>query len=325
MERLSKQRLPALVVLACAWLALPAAAADYPEKPIRFIVPFPAGGGTDGLARILGIKLTEFWGQQVLIDNRVGAQGSIGTAAGAKAPPDGYTITLAHSGSLAINPHLYSAPGYDTLKDFAAVSGGVEMPFILVVHPSVPVKTMRDLALVAKQNPGKLTFASSSSGPWIAGELFKLTTKTDLVHIPYKGGAPAVVDLLAGYVGIMFTVPFPTVPHVKAGKLRAVTLLGAKRIEAMPDVPTAIEAGYPELSNVTEWYGVVAPAATPAQTIAKLNGAVVRALNSPDVLKRIASLGQYPAPSTPAEFKEYMRVDYERWGKVVKAAGIKLE
>ncbi len=321
MERLLK-----LLILALALAApLCRAADDYPGKSIRFVVPFPAGGGTDGLARILGAKLTETWGQQVVIDNRGGAQGNIGTATGAKAAPDGYTITLAHSGSLAINPHLYSSPGFDTLKDFAAVSGGVIMPFILVVHPSVPVKTMKDLALLAKQHPAKLTFASSSSGPWIVGELFKLTTKTDMVHVPYKGGAQAVIALLSGEVGIMFTVPFPTVPHVKSGKLRAVTLLGDKRIEAMPDLPTAVEAGYPALSNVLEWYGVVAPAATPRETIARLNAAIVRALKSPDVLERIHSLGQYPAPSTPAEFAEFMRVDYERWGKVVKASGAKVE
>lgn len=320
MERLFK---PLILAIALA-APLGFAAENYPEKAIRFVVPFPPGGGTDGLARTLGEKLTEMWGQPVIIDNRGGAQGSIGTALGARAAPDGYTITLAHSGSLVINPHLYSAPGYDTLKDFAAVSGGVSMPFILVVHPSVPVKTMKDLALLAKQNPRKLTFASSSSGPWIVGELFKLTTGTDMVHVPYKGGAPAMVGLLTGEVGIMFTVPFPTVPHVKAGKLRPVTLLGRKRIEAMPHVPTAAEAGYPELGDVVEWYGVAVPAATPREKIVRLNGAIVRALNSPDVLKRIDALGQYPAPSTPEAFRQRIREDFERWGKVVKASGAKL-
>ena len=313
---------------ALAFIAAPVmcgAAEDYPGRPIRFLVPFPAGGGTDGMARILGTKLTEMWGQQVIIDNRAGAQGNIGTAAGAKAVADGYTITLAHSGSLAINPHLYSAPGFDTLKDFAAVSNGVLMPFILVVHPSVPVKTTKDLVQLAKQRPGQLSFASSSSGPWIAGELFKLTTGTDMVHVPYKGGPQAVMAILSGEVGITFTVPFPTVPHVKSGKLRALTLLGAKRIDAMPDVPTAVEAGYPALGNVTEWYGVIAPAATPLDILVKLNAAVVRALNSQDVLARIRSLGQYPAPRTAAEFAEFIRADYERWGKVVKASGTKVE
>jgi tripartite-type tricarboxylate transporter receptor subunit TctC len=315
-----------LLVVALAFASATARAADtYPDKALRFVVPFPPGGGTDGLARILGAKLTEFWSQQVIIDNRAGAQGSIGTAAGAKAPPDGYTITLAHSGSLVINPHIYKAPGYDTLKDFSAVSGGVSMPFVIVVHPSLPVKTMKDLAAIARQNPGKLSFASSSAGPWVVGELFKLTTKTDMIHVPYKGGGPAAVDLLAGYVTIMFSVAFASVPHVQSGRLRGVAILGTKRIEAMPDVPTAVEAGYPELSNVTEWYGVVVPAATPRDVVSKLNAAVVKALNSPDVVKRIASLGQYPQPTTPAEFAQIIKTDYERWGKVVKDARIKVE
>ena len=318
---------PVLLLALATLLIAPAAhaAESYPEKPLRFVVPFPPGGGTDGLARILGAKLTEFWNQQVIIDNRAGAQGSVGTAAGAKAVPDGYTITLAHSGSLAINPHLYSNTGYDTLKDFAAVSGGVNMPFLLIVHPSVPATTMKELAALARQNPGKLTFASTSAGPWVVGELFKLTTKTQMLHVPYKGGGPAVIDLLTGYVTIMFSVPFASVPHVKAGKLRPITILGAQRIEAMPDVPTAIEAGYPELGNVNEWYGVVAPAATPPEIVGRLNAAVVKALNAPDVLKRIASLGQYPQPTTPAEFAQIIKSDYERWGKVVRQADIKVE
>jgi tripartite-type tricarboxylate transporter receptor subunit TctC len=323
MARLSRIGVIAMLIAIAPSLCV--AADDYPNKPLRFLVPFPAGGGTDGMARILGGKLTEMWGQQVVIDNRAGAQGNIGTAAGARAAPDGYTLTLAHSGSQAINPHLYSAPGFDTLKDFAAVSNGVIMPFILVVHPSLPVKTTKELVALAKQRPGQLTFASSSSGPWIAGELFKLTTGTDMIHVPYKGGPQAVMALLSGESGIMFTVPFPTVPHVKSGKLRPLAMLGDKRIEAMPEVPTAVEAGYPALGNVTEWYGVVVPAATPQELVVKLNAAVVRALNSPDVLARIRGLGQYPAPSTTAQFAEFMRADYERWGKVVKASGARVE
>lgn len=312
----------ALAVLAAPGLC--AAADDYPARPLRFLVPFPAGGGTDGMARILGTKLTEMWGQQVIIDNRAGAQGNIGTAAGAKAAPDGYTLTLAHSGSLAINPHLYSAPGFDTLKDFAAVSNGVLMPFILVVHPSLP-KTVKELVQLAKERPGQLTFASSSSGPWIAGELFKLTTKTDMIHVPYKGGPQSVMAVLSGETGITFTVPFPTVPHVKSGKMRALAILGDKRIDVMPEVPTAAEAGYPGIGSVTEWYGVAVPTGTPVEIITKLNAAVVQALNSPDVLARIRGLGQYPAPSTPAQFADFIRADYERWGKVVKASGAKVE
>ena len=312
-----------LLAIACA--ASPGFAQGFPDKSVRLIVPFPPGGGTDGFGRILGAKLTEIWGQQVIIDNRGGAQGNIGTALGARAAPDGYTLTLAHQGALTINPHLYSKPGYDTLRDFAGVSRGTDMAFILVVHPSLPVKTMKDLALLAKQNPGKLTFASTSSGPQMAGELFRLTTGTDMLHIPYKGGGPATIDLLAGHVAIMFANPTATVPHVKSGKLRALGVMGPKRNEALPDVPTAIEAGYPDLGNVIEWYGVVVPAATPREIIARLNASVVQAINSPDVFKRITSLGQTPVTSTPEEFDGWIRSEFERWGKVVKASGAKAD
>lgn len=307
--------------------ALPAAgvAAQFPERSLRFIVPFPPGGGTDGFARVLGGKLNEIFGQPVIIDNRAGAQGSIGTALGARAAPDGHTLTVGHSGSLVINPHLYAQTGYDTLRDFAPVSGGVSMPFALAVHPSVPAASARELAAYAKANPGKLTFASSSSGPWIAGELFRLTTGTNMVHVPYKGGAPATAALLGGEVSVMFTVPFTTVPQVKAGRLRVLMVLARSRIEALPDVPTAVEAGYPDLANVSEWYGVVAPSGTPRAALARLNAAVVQALQSADVQKRLAELGLAAAPSTAEAFGQMIREEYLRWGKVVKASGAKLE
>ena len=319
------KRLLHLLLLAVAGTAAPVFAQGFPDKAVRLIVPFPPGGGTDGFGRILGAKLTELWGQQVIIDNRGGAQGNIGTALGARAAPDGYTLTLAHQGALTINPHLYSKPGYDTLRDFAGVSRGTDMAFILVVHPSLPVKTMKDLASLAKHNPGKLTFASTSSGPQMAGELFRLTTKTDMLHIPYKGGGPATIDLLAGHVAIMFANPTATVPHVKAGKLRALGVMGPKRNEALPEVPTAIEAGYPDLGNVIEWYGVAVPAATPRDIIARLNASVVQAINSPDAFKRIVSLGQTPVTSSPEEFDGWIRSEFERWGKVVKASGAKAD
>lgn len=314
------------LILSCAIGApLGFAAQGYPDRPVRFIVPFPPGGGTDALARIISPRLTEFLGQQIIIDNRGGAQGNIGTALGAKAAPDGYTIMFAHQGAFVVNPHMYSKPGYDTLRDFAAVSRSTQMAFILVVHPSVPAKSMQELAALAKRIPGKLTFASTSAAPQLVGELFKLTTGTDMLHIPYKGGGPAVVDLLAGNVNMMFANPTSTVPHVKSGRLRALGVMDSKRNEALPDVPTAVEAGYPELGNVIEWYGVAVPAGTPRQIILKLNTAVVRALNAPDVIKSIQNLGQTPAPSTPEEFSQQIRQEYERWGKVVKASGAKVD
>ena len=321
MKRVSK-----LFVAALAFSAWHGFAADnYPEKPLRFIVPFPAGGGTDAFARILGSKLTEFWGQQVLIDNRPGAQGSIATAAGAKAAPDGYTITLAQSGALAINPHLYGNAGYDTLRDFTGVARGIEMPYTLVIHPSVPARTVRELVVLAKTFPGTLTHASVTSSSQLVGELFKLTTGTNMVHVPYKGAAPAVIDLLAGNISMLFAAPTPTIPYVKTGRLRALCVMGGKRLESLPEVPTGVEAGYKDLGNVLEWYGVVVPATTPRDIVARLNASIVRALQSGDVAERLRLVGQTPAPSTPAEFTEYIRLDYERWGKVVKASGAKPE
>ena len=324
-ENIMKRLLTSLM-LSMAFAVPPGFAADsYPERPVRFIVPFPPGGGTDAFARIVGAKLTEIWGQQVIIDNRAGAQGNIGTALGARATPDGYTMMLAHQGALVINPHLYGNPGFDTRRDFAAVSRGMTSAAVLVVHPSVAAKTMKDLALLAKQNPGKLTFASTASLQQLLGELFRLTTGTDMVHVPYKGAGPAVLDLLAGNVNMMFSNPTSTVPQVKAGKLRALAVLGPRRIDALPDVPTAVQAGYPEFNDVLEWYGVIAPAATPRATIVKLNAGVVRALGSPDVITRMNGIGQNSAPSTPEEFATQIRLEFERWGKVVKASGAKVD
>ncbi|HTO46877.1 MAG TPA: tripartite tricarboxylate transporter substrate binding protein [Burkholderiales bacterium] len=301
------------------------AQATFPDKPVRFIVPFPPGGGTDAFARIVGAKLAEAWGQQVVVDNRAGAQGNIGTALGAKAPADGYTITLAHQGALSINPHLYSNTGYDTLRDFAAISRGMETASVLVVHPSVPATTMQELAQLASERPGVLTFASTASLQQLLGELFKLTTGTNIVHVPYRGAGPAVNDLLSGNISMMFANPTSTVAQVKAGKLRALAILGTQHNEALPAVPTAVEAGFPQFSDAIEWYGVVAPAATPREIVVKLNAAVVRALKDPEVAARLSGVGQTPSPSTPEEFAAQIRSDHERWGKVVKASGAKAE
>ena len=301
------------------------AADDYPVRPVRWIVPAPPGGGTDAVGRIVGAKLSELWKQQVVIDNRGGAQGGLGTALGAKAAPDGYTITFAYTGPVAVNPHLYTSPGYDTLRDFAAVSRLTEQPMIMTAHPSMPFANLKELAAYAKQNPGKLSFASSASGQQLAGELFKLTAGVDIVHIPYKGAGPAVLDLLGGNVNLMVSNPTSVVPHVKSGKLKAVGILGAKRIDALPDVPAAAESGFPDLASVNEWYGVIAPAATPPAIVAALNAGILRALKSPDVLQRLQALGMSAAPSTPAEFNKQIREDYALWGKVVKLSGAKAD
>jgi tripartite-type tricarboxylate transporter receptor subunit TctC len=311
--------------LACACAAPAFAAESFPSKPVRFIVPFPPGGGTDALARVLGARLAEMWGQQDLVDNRAGAQGNIGTSLGAKAPPDGYTITLGHQGALTINPHLYRDPGYDTLRDFAPVTEATEMAFLLVVHPALPATSMKELEALARRNPGQLTFASTSSGPQMAGELFRLTTKTDMLHVPYKGAGPAVIDLLAGNVTIMFSNPTGAVPHVLAGRLRALGVMDTKRNPAIPDVPTALEQGYKDLASVIEWYGIVVPAATPRDVVSTLNASIHKALNSPEVVTRLAQLGQTRAFGTPEQFGQLMKSEHERWGRVVKASGAKVD
>jgi tripartite-type tricarboxylate transporter receptor subunit TctC len=320
--RLSMKAVAAAVAALMSAPALPAE--SFPSRPVRLIVPFPPGGGTDVFARILGAKLTEMWGQQVVVDNRSGAQGNIGALTGAKSPPDGYTIVLAQDGAFTINPHIYPHSELNIPRDFTAVSLGVTTTSMLSVHPGVPAKTVKELVQVAKQAPGKLTFASTSSSQQLLGELFKMTTGTNILHVPYKGGSLAVTDLLGGNVSMMFGTAAITLAHIKAGKLRPLVVLGNKRSSELPDVPTAAEAGYPALTTLT-WYGIVAPAATPPAIVAQLNAAIVRALTAPDVVQRLSAAGQTPAPSTPQEFTTQIRADYDRWGKIVKASGAKVD
>lgn len=304
---------------------IPALAQDYPSRPIRWIVPAPPGGGTDAVSRIVAPKLTEMWNQQVIIDNRGGVQGSLSHALTAKAAPDGYTILFAFSGPISVNPHLYSQVGYDSLRDFAGLTRLTQQPMVMTAHPSLPVTSLKEFAAHAKQNPGKLTFASSASLQHLAGELLKISAGINIIHVPYKGAGPAVIDLLGGNVNTMISNPTSVVPHIKTGKLRALGIIGANRIDALRDVPTAAEAGFPEFANVIEWYGMVAPAATPRPVVNKLNGAIVRALQMPDVQQRIQALGMTPSPSTPEELDKQIRADYALWGKVVKASGAKAD
>jgi tripartite-type tricarboxylate transporter receptor subunit TctC len=302
-----------------------AQATNFPDKPVRLVVPFPPGGGSDALARILSKKMPEIWSQPLVIDNRGGTQGSLGTASGIKSAPDGYTITLIVHGAMAINPFIYPNVGYDVTKDFAPVIRGTEQSYILVAHPKVPANTLKEVEALAKKQPGKLTFATSGAGPQLVGELFKLTTKTDLLHVPYKGAGPAVLAVLAGETNFMISNPTAVVPHIKAGKLKAIAVLGKSRNDAIPDVPHALEAGYPALSDIPEWYGFAVPAGTPVAIVNKLNADFARALNSPDVQVAIRNLGTTPSPSTPEEFARQIAFDYERWGRVVREAGVKAE
>ena len=314
--------------IACCFflIAFPALAADaFPNRPVRWIVPAPPGGGTDAVARIVSPKLVEMWKQPVIIDNRGGAQGSLGTALGAKSPPDGHTIVFAYSGPIVVNPHIYREVGFDALRDFAALTRLTQQPMIMTAHPSLPVASLKELAAYARQNPGRVTFASTASLQHLAGELFKLSASVNLIHVPYKGAGPAVLDLLGGNVNTMISNPTSVVPHVKSGRLRALGIIGAYRIDALRDVPTAAEAGFPEFASVIEWYGVLAPAATPRPIVDALNSAFVRALQMPDVQQRIQDLGMTPSTSTPADYDKQIRADYALWGKVAKTAGVKAE
>ncbi len=317
----------ATVVAACALACASAtthAQTSFPSKSVRIIVPFAPGGGTDAFSRTVGAKLTQTWGQQVLVENRPGAQGNIGTAAGAKAPADGYTLTLAYVGTLCINPHLYKDTGYDALKEFAAITRGTLEAWVLVVHPSLPVRSVKELVALAKQRPGQLFFASSASGTQLVGELFKQATGTNITHVPYKGAGPAVIDLLAGNVQIMYSNPTAAVPHMKSGRLRGLAVTGKQRLETLPDLITGVEAGYPQL-DVLGWYGMVAPSGTPAAIISKLNTDFVAALNASDVRERMKAIGQQLSPSTAEDFQQQIRADYELWGKVVRASGVKAD
>jgi tripartite-type tricarboxylate transporter receptor subunit TctC len=316
----------AVGIVAGLALAGPAKAQDYPSKPIRLVVPFAAGGATDVLARLVGERLTASLGQQVVVDNRPGAGGNIGSDIVARAEPDGYTILMGAVGTHAINPSLYPKMPYDPVKDFAPVTLVASVPNVLVVNPEVPAKSVQELIDLAKAKPGELNFASSGNGTSIhlSGELFKAMTGTDIVHVPYKGSGPAVTDLLGGQVQMMFDNMPSSLPHVKAGKLRALGVTSAKRSPALPEVPTIAEAGVPGY-DATSWFGILAPAGTPEPVVTRLQGAIVQALGEPEMRQRMADLGAEPVGDTPAEFGQFITAELAKWAKVVNDAGVKLE
>ncbi len=313
--------LTAMLIMASA-----APAQTYPIRPIRWVVTYPPGGPTDVVARAIGAKLTEAWGQQIVIDNRAGAGGVIGTDIAAKAVPDGYTLLFGTSAGLTINPALNSKLPYDAVKDFAPVSLLVLNPQILVVHPAVPVNSVKELIALAKARPGQLNYASVGLGSpnHMGMELLKALTGIDIVHVPYKGTGPAITDLLGGQVQVMFNSMPSVIPLVASGKLKGLAVGSVQRSPAVPDIPTVAEAGVPGFENVT-WYGMFAPAKTPHDIIVKLNKQVVQILASPEMAQRLASQGAEPRSSTPEELTKFMRVESERWKKVIKTAGIKVE
>jgi len=304
-----------------------AAAADaYPARPIRFVVAFPPGGGTDIIARSIAQKLAERLAQQVVVDNRPGAGGNIGTDIVAKSAPDGYTMLMGSAGPLAINASLFASMPFDPVRDLAPVTLAASTPNVLVVHPSLRAATVKELIALARTRPGEINFASSGHGTpaHLAGELFNSMAGVKLVHVPYKGAAPALADLLGGQVQLMFSTMPPALPHVKDGKLRALAVTSLKRSRATPDLPTVDEAALPGFEANT-WHGVVLPAGTPPAIIARLNREIVAILHLHEVVERLSSQGAEPVGSTPEEFAAYIRSETVKWAKVVRESGAKAE
>jgi tripartite-type tricarboxylate transporter receptor subunit TctC len=297
----------------------------YPSRPIRIVVAFTAGGTTDIIARLVGKKMTDAWGQPVLIDNRPGAGGNLGSNIVAKAPPDGYTLLIGSVGPLAVNATLYPNMPYDNLKDFAPICLVAEVPNMLIVHPSVPVHSVQDLIDLARAKPGTLNYGSTGNGTTghLSGELLNEQAKIDLVHIPYRG-ATAVTDLLGGQIQLMFATIPSVIQHVRAGSLRAIAVTSSRRSAALPDIPTVAESGYPGF-EASSWYGFVAPAGTPDPIIRKLHALIAGIVSTPDINDQLSSQGADPVGNTPEEFAQYMQRETEKWSKVVKASGIRLD
>ncbi|HEX9462990.1 MAG TPA: tripartite tricarboxylate transporter substrate binding protein [Alphaproteobacteria bacterium] len=317
-------RLLGLAVLLTAALGGSGAHAQvYPSHPIKFVVPYPAGGAADILARVVGQKLSEQLGQPVVIDNRPGAGTAIGSDLVAKAPPDGYTILMGTVSSHAINPALNTNVGYDPVKDFAPIAPVASLPFILDVHPAVPARSVAELIALAKAQPGKLNFASAGNGTsnHLAGELFKSMAGIDIVHVPYRGSAPALSDVIAGQVTMMFDLTITSLPQIEARQVRALAITTPKRSALAPDLPTVAESGLPGYA-VDAWFGVFAPAGTPPPVVKRLNTETVAALKLPDVRERLASQGAEPLTGTSEEFAAYVRSEAAKWAKLVHDSGM---
>lgn len=312
-----------LVWLGCTGLA--AAAEPYPNRPVRMIVAVPPGGPADTLARLVGPRLAEALGQTVVIDNRPGANGIIAYEMAARAAPDGYTFVLVAAG-VAINPSLYRNVPYDPVKDFAPITHGISVPNILVVHPGVPAKSVRDLVALARAKPGQLTFASAGNGTsgHLALELFRLSAGIQLVHVPYKGGGPALAELMAGQVQSLFSIALAATPQIKAGKLRALAITSAERSPVAPELPTVAESGFPGF-EVIGWFGWLAPADTPRELVGRLNREIVQTLNRPEIRDRLLGMSTVPVGNTPQQFAAFIRSERDKWAKVVRDAGIKIE
>jgi tripartite-type tricarboxylate transporter receptor subunit TctC len=322
---------PHAIIMAAGMLAASAhdvasAAQAYPTRPIRIVVAYTPAGATDILARTIGQKMNEAWGQPVIIDNRPGANGNIGTEYAAKAQPDGHTFLMTTAGPHGINPSLYRKLGYDAVKDFAAVSLVALVPNVLVVNNALPIKDVKGLIAYAKANPGKLSYGSPGAGSTahLSMELFKSMTGTNLVHVPYKGSAGVLTDVMGGQIAVTMDNLPPYLPQVKAGKIRALAVTPTKRSPALPDVPTVAEAGVPGYAS-SAWFGLVAPAATPKDVINKLSVETARILQLPDVKPRLADLGAEPVGSTPQQLSTHIKSEIAKWAKVIKDANVDLQ
>ena len=298
----------------------------YPAKPIRMMIGFPPGGGTDIIGRIVAQKLGEALGQQIIVDNRGGASGQLAAELVSRAAPDGYTIMMAHIAAISILPSLVSKLPYDAQKDFAPVSLAAIGPNLLVVHPSVPAKNVRELVALAKSRPGQLQYASPGSGTvqHLAGELFKLQAKVDILHVPYKGSGQSIVDLIAGQVHMDFDAVPPVINYVRQGKLRALAVTSAKRFSLLPDIPTVEEGGVPGF-DMSTWWGIVAPAAVSRDIVNKLNAEMVKSIRQPDAKEKISGVGADTVGNTPDEFAAFIRAETEKYSRIVKAASIRLD
>ncbi|MGH8619346.1 MAG: tripartite tricarboxylate transporter substrate binding protein [Burkholderiales bacterium] len=322
---MSSLPVPLSALLACL-LACAAHAQTYPAKPIRVIVSYPAGGANDIVARAVGQKLAEMLGQSVVVDNRSGAGGTIGADVAAKSPPDGYTLLMA-AGAHALAPSLYIKLPYDIAKDFAPVSLAAKSSYLLVVHPSVPAKSVKELVALAKARPGKLNYASSGVGapPHLAAEMFGTMTGTTMTHVPYKGDTPAIADLLGGHVDLAFLAISATSPHIKAGKLRALAVTSAQRTSAMPELPTVAEAGGLKGYDISTWWGLLAPAGTPREAVDRVSQSVARIAAMPDIKERFTALGLDASANTPEQFSAFLKSEIEKFAKLAKLAGVKPE
>ena len=298
---------------------------SYPSRPVRFILPFPPGGGTDILGRVIAERLSANLGQPVVTENRGGAGGNVGAEAAAHSSPDGYTIVLV-APSLAISPTLYSRLNYDPVKDFAPISLVATVPNVMITHPSIEAQTLQEFIALARSRPGAMNFGSGGSGTsnHLAGELFNIVTGAKLVHVPYKGVNLAMQDVLSGRVQLVFIGIPAALPHIKAGKLRALALVAPQRSPALPDVPTVAEAGLKDF-EVTTWYGIMTPAGTPRPIVSRLNAELVKIMHTPEVKERLAGMATDPLTSTPEEFAAYLKQEIAKWGDVVRKANLKAD